>query len=74
MVGTDVVSCTHSAASFASAAVGTGKTVTVTGLALSGADGRQLRSRVDDGDDDGGHHGEDADPEPWSRPASPTTA
>ena len=36
-MGTDVVSCTSDAASFDSAAVGTGKTVTVTGLALSGA-------------------------------------
>ena len=26
--------------------------------------GRQLRAGVDDGDDDGGHHGEDADPGP----------
>ena len=55
-------SCTRSAASFDTPAVGTGKTVTVTGLTLSGAGGRQLRARRDDGDDDGGHHGGDADP------------
>ena len=37
VIGSDVVDCTWGAASFASATVGNGKPVTVTGLALSGA-------------------------------------
>ena len=40
--------------------VGTGKTVTVTGAALSGADAGNY-TLADDGDDDGEHHGGGAD-------------
>ena len=36
--------------------VGTGKTVTLTGVDAGGRRGGQLRARRD-GDDDGGHHG-----------------
>ena len=41
--------------------VGTGKTVTVTGITLSGAAAGELHAGEHDGDDDGGHHGGDAD-------------
>ena len=62
VLGGDVVSCTGTAA-FDSAAVGTGKTVTVSGLALSGAAAGNYALACDDGDDDGGHHRGDGDAE-----------
>ena len=59
VLGGDVVACTGTA-SFDTASVGTGKTVTASGLTLTRRGGGQLHAVVDDGDDDGGHHGADA--------------
>ena len=60
MIGDDVVTCSAAAATFDTATVGTGKTVTVTGITLGGAAAGNytLASR---GDDDGEHHGGGAD-------------
>ena len=50
-------------ATFDTARVGTGKTVTVSGLTLSGAAAGNYTLASHDGDDDGGHHGRGADAE-----------
>ena len=60
VVGGDAVTCTGTAA-FDTASVGTGKTVTASGLTLTRRGGGQLHAVGDDGDDDRGHHGGDGD-------------
>ena len=57
-IGGDVVACTGTA-SFDTANVGTGKTVTVSGLTLTGAAAGNYVLSSTHGDDDGGHHGAD---------------
>ena len=62
MVGADDVSLDTSGAvgTFDDKNVGTGKTVTVTGLSLSGADAGNYVLSSDPADDDRRHHGGDA--------------
>ena len=55
-----MVSCTGTAA-FDTASVGAGKTVTVSGLTLTGAAAGNYTLATHDGDDDGGDHGADRD-------------
>jgi hypothetical protein len=56
VVGTDDVSCTGGTAAFASAAAGTGITVTATGLQLTGAKACQLHACLHHGDDNRQHN------------------
>ena len=55
-----MVSCTRHGG-VRSASVGTGKTVTVSGLTLAGADAGNYTLATHDGDDDGGDHRADRD-------------
>ena len=57
------VTCAAAGASFGDANVGTGKTVTATGITLGGTARGQLRAVVHDGDNHGQHHGGDGDGE-----------
>ena len=59
--GGDLVSCAGGAAAFASAGVGTGTMVTVTGITLSGPNAGHLHAIEHDGHDDGRHHDGGAD-------------
>ena len=56
VVGGDVVSCTGHGDLRLTASVGTGKTVTVSGLTLTGAAAGNYTLATPDGDDDGGDH------------------
>ena len=60
MIGSDVVTCAGTA-TFDTASVGTGKTVTVTGITLSGGAAGNYALSSHDRDDHGEHHGGDAD-------------
>ena len=55
-----MVGCTRQRATFATAGVGAGKTVTVSGLTLTGADAGNYTLATHDGDDDGDDHRGDA--------------
>ena len=60
-VSGDVLTASYASASFIDKNVGTGKTVNVSGISISGTDAAKLYSGLNDNDHDGQHHSQELD-------------